>query len=254
MVSEAAFAAIAARLGAPVPHVKAVAQVESSGETFWTIGGKQLPPVRPEAHWFGRLTGYRFNTTHPDLSCRSWNPALAATTKAGAWDQLTRMRGLDAEAADEATSWGGFQVMGFHWKQLRFNSVHGLVAAMDTTEGQLEVFAKFIEADRPLHADLVAGTWLDFERRYNGGGFNGAYAARLKAAVALFAGNPAATPRPMRRGDTGAAVARLQRALGIAADGAFGAITEAEVRTFQSQHGLVDDGVVGPMTCRELGI
>lgn len=50
-----------ARLDVPDLHIMAMAAVESSGETFWDIGGRLLPPVRLEAHWFGKLTGYRFN-------------------------------------------------------------------------------------------------------------------------------------------------------------------------------------------------
>ena len=90
----------AAQLRVPVPHVMAMSAVESSGETFWVLDNRLEVPVRFEAHWFGKLTDYRFNTSHPDLSCRSWNPALAARTRAGAWDQVRRARALDRCAAD----------------------------------------------------------------------------------------------------------------------------------------------------------
>ncbi len=56
----------------------AMASVESAGETFWSLDGKLVVPVRFEAHWFGKLTSYRFNGSHPDLSCVEWNAALAA--------------------------------------------------------------------------------------------------------------------------------------------------------------------------------
>jgi peptidoglycan hydrolase-like protein with peptidoglycan-binding domain len=57
----------------------------------------------------------------------------------------------------------------------------------------------------------------------------------------------------LRRGSTGAAVAALQKALGITADGAFGPVTEAAVRTFQSRQHLPATGVVGPTTWAALG-
>ena len=79
--TEADYQAAATHLVAPVANVKAIADVESAGETFWTIDGQQLPAVRLEAHWFGKFTGYRFNTSRPDLSSTEWNPALAATTR-----------------------------------------------------------------------------------------------------------------------------------------------------------------------------
>jgi peptidoglycan hydrolase-like protein with peptidoglycan-binding domain len=52
----------------------------------------------------------------------------------------------------------------------------------------------------------------------------------------------------LRMGSRGAAVVKLQRRLGIAADGIFGPITRARVRAFQKRHGLLVDGIVGPQT------
>ena len=49
-------------------------------------------------------------------------------------------------------------------------------------------------------------------------------------------------------GDRGRAVARVQRALGINADGIFGPGTLEAVRSFQQRAGLIVDGIVGPQT------
>lgn len=64
------------------------------------------------------------------------------------------------------------------------------------------------------------------------------------------------TPR-LRRGSTGEAVARVQRALvaqdvPVSVDGRFGADTERAVRTLQTQLGMTADGIVGPGTWRLL--
>lgn len=56
----------------------------------------------------------------------------------------------------------------------------------------------------------------------------------------------------LRRGATGAHVARLQQLLGVAGPDTFGPRTEAAVREFQRQHGLVPDGIVGPKTWKVL--
>ena len=52
----------------------------------------------------------------------------------------------------------------------------------------------------------------------------------------------------LRMGSRGPAVAELQRALGIPADGVFGRQTRGAVRAFQAAHGLEVDGIAGPIT------
>lgn len=58
----------------------------------------------------------------------------------------------------------------------------------------------------------------------------------------------------LRRGDTGEFVRELQTKLGLTPDaaGTFGPKTEAAVRAFQREHGLVPDGIVGPKSWKLL--
>jgi N-acetyl-anhydromuramyl-L-alanine amidase AmpD len=57
------------------------------------------------------------------------------------------------------------------------------------------------------------------------------------------------TGRPtLRRGSRGDPVELLQAKLGVEADGIFGPNTEAVLRQFQRDHGLVPDGIAGPKT------
>ncbi len=65
-------------------------------------------------------------------------------------------------------------------------------------------------------------------------------------------GMPAVQPT-LRMGSRGTAVKDLQERLGgLAVDGDFGPKTAARVRWFQSERGLVSDGIVGPKTWMEL--
>ena len=47
---------------------------------------------------------------------------------------------------------------------------------------------------------------------------------------------------------------RLQRAIGVAADGVFGPATERALKRWQRRHGLVADGIAGPQTRAALGL
>jgi cell wall-associated NlpC family hydrolase len=53
-----------------------------------------------------------------------------------------------------------------------------------------------------------------------------------------------------KRGD----IRKVQRRVGVAADGIFGPATERAVKRWQRRHGLVADGIVGPQTRSAMGI
>jgi peptidoglycan hydrolase-like protein with peptidoglycan-binding domain len=90
----------------------------------------------------------------------------------------------------------------------------------------------------------------------------GVSAALAVATVAAPAGQMAAAQATttttstsmLKAGSSGASVAAVQRALGVAADGVFGPTTKAAVLRFQSAHGLEVDGIVGPITSGALGL
>lgn len=80
-------------------------------------------------------------------------------------------------------------------------------------------------------------------------------AARVAAVLlllALLVPAPAVAARVFEKGDRGPRVAKIQRKLGIRADGIFGPGTKAAVQRFQRRHGLTPDGVVGPATLAAL--
>ena len=57
----------------------------------------------------------------------------------------------------------------------------------------------------------------------------------------------------LRKGSRGDAVKRVQRKLGLAADGIFGSGTEAAIKKWQAENGLVADGIVGPKSLAKMG-
>lgn len=233
------------RLGVDVAAVKAIAEVESSGQGFQN----GLPIIRLEAHWFGKLTGYRYNESHPHISCMAWTPSLAARNQGEAWQQFEGAAALDESAAIQATSWGAYQLMGFHWRTLGYASPQAMREAMGTDEGQLDAFVRFVKADPVLVDSLKRRDWEAFAGRYNGHGQIPLYASRMAAA---YHKHKSGVGRILRRGDKGEDVAELQRALGVTADGDFGPATEAAVRAFQSSLGVIADGIVGPVTVRAM--
>lgn len=56
----------------------------------------------------------------------------------------------------------------------------------------------------------------------------------------------------IKRGSKGDQVKKVQEALGLDADGDFGPGTEAAVKAWQAEHGLVADGIIGPKSMEKL--
>lgn len=185
MFSEADYQSAADRLGVDVPAIKAVAEVESNRETHWPDG---RVPILFEAHWFGKLTGYRFNTSNPGVSSRTWNRALYRGGPAE-YERLAEASRLDGDAALQSASWGAFQIMGFNYKRLGYATVADMVDGMQTSAGQLEGFARFVESDPVLRDALRRHDWCVFAGRYNGPGQIDVYAARMAAAYERLGGS-----------------------------------------------------------------
>lgn len=168
-----------ARLGVPVAAVYALNEVESKGRGFLDNG---KPVILYERHvMFDRLQLVRSSDDDQEqLHQRAEQLAKQAPNlvnpKAGGYiggsaehQRLAQARQLDEVSALESASWGGFQVMGYHWQRLGYSSVHDFVTAMNRTEAdQLEAFVRYIETDTTLHKALKALKWATVAKLYNG--------------------------------------------------------------------------------------
>lgn len=150
-------------LGCNEAAIKAVASVESAGSGFLPDGRAK---ILFEAHIFSRLTGHKYDKTHPDISSRKWDKKLYKGNEAE-YRRLDRAMALNADIACQSASWGKFQIMGFNYKRCGFNSMQDFMHAMRDERGQLKAFVGFVKASQ-LADELQRRDWAGFASVYNG--------------------------------------------------------------------------------------
>lgn len=179
-------------LGVEESAVKAIASVESAGDGFITDkNGNKLPKILFERHvMFKRLRDFTsiksadMAAKYPDIV----NPSPGGYK--GEWaehERLDRAVKIDRVTALESASWGRFQVLGMHWKVLGYPSVQAFVNDAYTEDGQLNIFIKFIQADKRLVKALKEKDWTTFARIYNGPSYQiNKYDLKMKAEYERF--------------------------------------------------------------------
>jgi len=176
-------------LGVSVPAVMAVNEVESRGHGFLDCG---LPVILFERHWMRR------QLEDAGIDPAPWaakHPGIVSTRPGGyqggrqEHDRLAVARAINEPAALQSASWGLFQIMGFHYASLGFDTPEAMERAASHSEGrQLDMFVAFIRADADLHRALEGHDWADFAERYNGPAYaKNQYDARLSRAFARHA-------------------------------------------------------------------
>lgn len=234
----------------------AIAEVESAGQVFAKVDGRNEPLVRFEGHYFDRrLSGDRQETARA-AGLASPTAGLVANprSQAARWRLIEQAAEVDRQAAYESTSWGLGQVMGAHWQWLGFATVDGLVEeARSGAAGQARLMARYIDKSG-LTTALNAHDWEAVGHGYNGPGFakNG-YHLKLAEAYRQQVEGPAPGDRLMKIGSRGELVTALQEALValdyvVDTDGIYGPGTASAVRRFQEEHGLAADGIAGQAT------
>ncbi|AFJ88344.1 Peptidoglycan-binding domain 1 [Burkholderia sp. KJ006] len=157
------------RLQVDIAAVRAVNEVESKGAGF-------LPDGRPVILYERHIMYRQLAAAGLDADALAAKyPALVNPKRGGyvgdaaEYARLASASQISATCALEATSWGAFQIMGFHWKALGYPDVFAFVDAMKVSEAeQLEAFVRFVLADKVMLAALRGKKWAKFAELYNG--------------------------------------------------------------------------------------
>lgn len=175
-LAESDLVAAAERLGVELAAIKAVNEVESAGTGFLN----NHPKILFERHVFWER-----------LIKHGVDPALVTIgnedilqTKSGGYEggvrevaRLERASAIHATAALESASWGLFQIMGYHWKALGYDSAEVFTQRMKKNESeQLDAFIRYIEVNnlakwlrlKPDQTSLSLKNFAGFAYRYNG--------------------------------------------------------------------------------------
>lgn len=189
-ISEGAYAKAANKLRCDVAAIKAVALVESAGSGF---NPDSTPKTLFEGHWFDRYTKGKFRSANPMISYPKWTRQFYGKTWQQEKERLELATRLDRNAALMSTSWGMFQIMGFHYAKCGFKTVQQFVNAMYKSEdSQLDIFVEFI-IQSSLDDELRELRFADFARLYNGPSYKvNQYDKKMQAAYDKF--KKAATP------------------------------------------------------------
>ncbi len=240
-----AFQGACQKLGIDAPTLWAVMAVETRGCGFQE---DRQPVILFERHIFHKLTGGKFDQSHPDLS----NPEAGGYGNNGAFQhlRLARAKALDEENALKSASWGLGQVMGMHAQDLGYANVQSMVQAMSRGEDeQLQALVAFVAKQPNMPKHLHAQEWAAFAERYNGSAYKkNAYDTRLEAAHARYAAGPLPdfTVRTVQL-----CLLYLHYAIG-GVDGWFGQHTQKALTAYQSYKGLPPNGRITASTLDSL--
>jgi hypothetical protein len=178
--------AAAEKLGVSVKHINMLLKVESGGKSF---DDKGRPVILFEPHIFHRRTKGKWSPSN--FSYSKWGARPYPKSFDARWAQLGEAALRNPVAALESASWGLFQVMGFHWKALGYESAQAFAAAMTRGEPeQLDAMVRYIVANGLKNAlqACKAGnpdSCRAFARGYNGAGFEkNDYHSRMARALA----------------------------------------------------------------------
>lgn len=167
---------LARKYGLEKEVIQAVSQVESGGRSGFQRSGKLT--VLFEAHRFfallkkAGLDAEALAKKHPDLISKVWNRALYRGGDAEN-QRLERAVAINA-LAWQAASYGKFQILGEHYKNLGFKTAEAYVDYLkDDPDHHLELFFRFVAlpSNAAMLKALQKKDWSTFAKLYNGPGY-----------------------------------------------------------------------------------
>jgi hypothetical protein len=185
MLTSQNFSDSAKLLGVEAATIKAVAEVESSGNGFLTTGE---PVILFEPHQFWRELKKR--GINPEVHIKGNEDVLYEKWGTKPYPKsseqharLNRAVLIHREAALCSASWGRFQIMGYHFKTCGCETLQDFINSMYKDEGEhLRRFCLFI-INTGLVPALREKDWEKFAFRYNGAGYKvNNYHKKLNAA------------------------------------------------------------------------
>lgn len=179
-------------IGVSPAALQAVAEVESNGGAF--IDGRR-PKVQYEPHVMYQRVSAKFGKAKADVFAKQYPDLIS--TKMGSYQSLEKedadmdraAKLIDRDCALESSSWGAFQIMGYHWKACGYDSIQDFVNKQYSEYGQLETLVRFLKANPAMVKAMIAKDWAEFARRYNGPGYaKNRYDVKLANAYKKFGG------------------------------------------------------------------
>lgn len=172
-LTDADITAAALDLGVDEATIRAIVEVEAAGSGFID---DEHPKILFEAHIFWRrLRAHGFQPAdimpgNEDILRPDWDHSLYKGGLAE-YDRLEKASKIHLSSALESCSWGLFQVMGFHWKALGYESAREFTNKMYESEREhLFAFLRFVKFNGLMNA-LQQKDWQEFARGYNGPGY-----------------------------------------------------------------------------------
>ena len=247
-LDRSAIRTLSTRYGLPADMIEALTIVESAGVPGWaaTYQGKAgtFPVIRFEGHYFyRRLSGAsRKAAVQQHLASPKAGAIPNPKSGAGRYALLERAQKINPEAALESISIGVGQVMGAHWKLLGFNSASEMFDfACGSLSNQIELMCKFIASQPSLKQAVQEKNYKTVALLYNGKGYEKNHydnQIELAAKKAVDGSAPVVSAKNVS-GDWKDAIDKLGY---------------EDVQSFQTERGLLVDGIVGPATIAEIKV